>query len=1077
METLDNRYELIEKLGRGGMGVVWRVRDRLTSNYIALKRVLASQESIHFSIMEGSIGDFRLSLAQEFSVLASLRHPNIISVLDYGFDDEMSPYFTMELLENTQTITEVAESMDERGKVGLLIELLQALVYLHRHRMVHRDLKPDNILVADGRVRVLDFGLSVGRQEIDSSGKIVGTMGYIAPEVIAHNQMSEIADLYSVGVIAYQIFAGQLPFPPHDLYAIVNHLPDMDPVQANTELQLVIARLLDKDPYDRFFTAQETITALNEAIEEEADPEAQEVRESFLQNAPFIGRENELSKLTTALETMVHTRNGSAWLIAGESGVGKSRLLDELRVRALVNNALVLYGRAEKEDIHNYNLWRNPLQRLILHLNLYEHEAAVLQELIPNIQDFVEYDVIEAPPISPSAHQKRLMVTISQVIERYNRPLLLLLEDLHWLQLGVLEFIRHISALTDKNPLMVVATYRDDEDPYLYGQLSKMELIQLQRFSLAELESLAVAMLGAEARKPELIDLLNEQTEGNAFFAVEIVRALAEDVGSLRNIGIKSLPEEIFTRGIFNFALRRLTQLPLDYQPMLRLAAVIGREVDFALMEYIDDEMDYADWLMTCYDASLLDVEGETWRFAHDKLREGILQSLDPKQRPQLNALAAEAIEETYPDNLVYVQALLEHWRIAGNIPKTIHYTTVVADQLLKIGQGRKASRVLEKGIRMVKSLSDDKIIQHHSVMLNKLANVYWVMSDFEKAADRYKLANEVAVDANNKSSEAIALTGLAEVERLKGNYNRAREHTSNALLLWHQLDEKNGIAHSLQSLGSILRQQGYYEDAIEYLNEAQNLYMSQYDVFDAALLDNQLFLCHMQLGDLASAQRQAGSMAVLLEENDSPLIRAFHLRNQGLLAQAETNFTKARRFFNRSMDRFEELGNRLGTGMSLLYLGTVSLEMGEFSTARSYLSNAGAILRDIGVIPYTALAYSYSARLWLAWDDPENAQDAIADGLTLITEAPSLPTTLHLIHTAARWAYERSDSKKAIQYLAILLEHSEQPAKEKQLANSFMGQLLNILGAETAKQHIHSGFKTIDDAISDILVECAEIY
>src|SRR5215207_910562 len=102
LEIIGNRYQLLEELGRGGMGVVYRAQDRLTGDIIAIKRVNAPL--IHFELAENDSTDFRLGLAQEFRVLATIRHPNIISVIDYGFDQEQQPYYTMELLTNAKSI-------------------------------------------------------------------------------------------------------------------------------------------------------------------------------------------------------------------------------------------------------------------------------------------------------------------------------------------------------------------------------------------------------------------------------------------------------------------------------------------------------------------------------------------------------------------------------------------------------------------------------------------------------------------------------------------------------------------------------------------------------------------------------------------------------------------------------------------------------------------------------------------------------------------------------------------------------------------------------------------------------------
>src|SRR5687767_12284436 len=156
------------------MGAVYQATDRLSGQAVALKRVLT----------DGSQGKtagnaLRLALAREFQVLASLRHPNVISVLDYGFDSTRQPYFTMALLDKPRTIYDAARGQSLEVRVRLLIQLLQALVYLHRRGIVHRDLKPDNALVLpDGQLKVLDFGLAFARKH-GTAGEFSGTPAYM----------------------------------------------------------------------------------------------------------------------------------------------------------------------------------------------------------------------------------------------------------------------------------------------------------------------------------------------------------------------------------------------------------------------------------------------------------------------------------------------------------------------------------------------------------------------------------------------------------------------------------------------------------------------------------------------------------------------------------------------------------------------------------------------------------------------------------------------------------------------------------------------------------------------------------
>ncbi|MBN1210156.1 MAG: protein kinase [Myxococcaceae bacterium] len=726
---LGRRYQLIKPIGKGGMGTVFQAMDGLTGRTVCLKRVVAARVGL---------GDDspsrRLALAREFQLLASLRHPHIVSVFDYGFDEERQPYLVMELQENAEDFLRAGQRQPLPARLELLVQLLQALAYLHRRGIVHRDIKPSNVLVVDGRVKVLDFGLSTDESIPQDDETLEGTPAYLAPEVLRGGRATPASDLYALGIMAYELFAGCHPFATPKgsvlLRLVLEGHVELSRLQVPARLAAVVRRLLSQDLGERPARALEVIRELAEASEQPLPAETGVTRESFLQASRLVGRDTELRALREEL-TRVLQGQGGVWLVGGESGVGKSRLLEELGTLARIQGASVLRGQAESGSSGPHLLWREALRGLALVTQLSDLEASVLKPTAPDISQLLGRPIPEPPELDAASAHTRLVEVVLSLFRRQRQPVVLLLEDLQWAQSESLKLLAALVPLAPTLPLLVVGTWRDDERPGLPRELPGAHALPLRRLSAQATVELGEAMIGAAGRRPDLQALLFRETEGNPFFLVEVMRVLAEEAGGLERIGTGPLPSQVISGGIQRLLQRRLGGVAPEDWPLLQLAAVSGRALRPELLRALAPEVDLEAWLNTLAEAAILEPFEQRWRFTHDKLRESVLAALAPEACPALHRQVARALEQVAPEQQA---ALAFHWGAAGEPAREAWWSVRAGEHALRNAAFIEARALLQRAAALQEQLGATRL--ERAVVQRLLAETAHQLMDTPAASE-----------------------------------------------------------------------------------------------------------------------------------------------------------------------------------------------------------------------------------------------------------------------------------------------------------------------------------------------------
>ena len=269
-KILDNRYELISFVGKGGMSVVYKAQDKRTGHYVAVK-ILRPEYS--------KDEEFLSRFEREATTASKMSHHNIVNLLDVGQEGELR-YLVMEYVRGKTLKELIVEkgAMAPQVACQIAIRILSALQHAHQNGIIHRDIKPQNVLVhSDGHVKVADFGIArvAGSNTLTKTDSVMGSVYYFSPEQARGGQVNESSDLYSVGVVMYEMLTGQVPFDGETPVAVamqqINAAPrPMNEIRQGISpaLEKVVLRAMEKKPENRYQSALEMAQDIHRAMHE-----------------------------------------------------------------------------------------------------------------------------------------------------------------------------------------------------------------------------------------------------------------------------------------------------------------------------------------------------------------------------------------------------------------------------------------------------------------------------------------------------------------------------------------------------------------------------------------------------------------------------------------------------------------------------------------------------------------------------------------------------------------------------------------------------------------------------------------
>ena len=706
---------ILEIAGRGGMGVVYQAVHQPLSRQVALKLMSAELSAD---------AEFRARFQQECRAAASIRHPHVVPIYHAG-EEQGRLYVTMQYVEGADLgrVLALEERLEPRRAVALVADLAEGIDAAHALGIVHRDVKPANVLIelrGDAMHPFLtDFGLakSAASGARTRTGAILGTLDYAAPEQLEEAGVDARTDVYALGCLLFHALTGSVPFPREtEAGTIVAHL-NAPPPWATTlapdvpgALSRAVARAMSKDPGDRQPSAgtlaREALAAVGATqgaapVAAAAEPEravtigpgdAARLRDADAdagaavsppqpaasnafpaalarneRETTFVGRGDVLVALERRY-LLAGAGKQQFVVLAGEPGVGKTRLAGEFARRAHDDRAIVLYGRSDPESIVPYQPFITAIQQYLANYDTtalardLDLELAELGRFIPGLRRDVP-TLVEPLAVEPEARRFRLFEAVKRVLAfiAAERPVVVVLDDLHWADTSTALLLRHVVQQLDEVKLLLLGTLRDVETCRAEDLVALLARLRPQ----ASFERIAVAGLDAdETAQLVVAHALGEPTDGfirrlvdatagNPLFIGETLKTLSETdapsrtgVMSERALGRIGVPE-----GAKEMIAQRILRLGDTAREALAAASVIGRRFDLAVLEALlpastADELIEA--LEEAVAAGLVrEAEGalDSFEFSHAVVREALVERHSASRRTRLHHRIGAALE------------------------------------------------------------------------------------------------------------------------------------------------------------------------------------------------------------------------------------------------------------------------------------------------------------------------------------------------------------------------------------------------------------------------------------------------
>lgn len=963
MELINNRYFINSIVEENTESITYEVRDLIKGNTKKFLKLYKETQNTNKYVEY---------LTENFIRFSSITHPNIMQ--NYSFDivktidnkaSKNPLYFYTTEIRSGLKLIEFIDNLTENEIIDIIYQICDVLYQLHLQGITYIFLNPENVFISKS-----GKGINVKLQDIVSVKEhVLGrTFDYndrlfIAPEFIFNKEITDKgADIFSIGILFYFLLKGfyKREFSYQSILEEINSCDD--------GYFKIIKKCISRDFNKRYENIYQLVDELNTVTGSQFEFNFANRNLKF--KTPIVGRDKEIKEVLD-VDSQFNTGNYKTKLvlIKGESGIGKTRFLNEIGFRLRIGNRALFKTIV---DVSN-SVRTSPIQMVLRQMiknadvSLIDKYGSELVKIIPEIR--LIRDIKPSPVLSADKEKLRLYDRITNFIVDYinKTPTYIIIDDLHNADIETFKMLNFIIKNSSSVPLLLIITYNEEKIRYRSGikdiidewkKLDEVKELELLKLNLHETAELLSNILNIDYKPINFTARIIKETNGNPRYIEEVLKKLYVakelylDKRGVWNLKIESIDQLSIPLNIDEAIKEQIELLDRDLYNIIKIVSIFNSPVSQNILEQMVkmSNKKLLELIELLVSMKLLDKRVEDWGYSYTlynrNVKGYIYNNIDKNEKSKLHKKASEILEDIYKkQDRVNFDELIYHLTLSNETDKAIDYAIIFAKKMQRLLANSRAMLLWKKAYKLLREKPKD--IRSLYVLIN-MGRLYAYQGENNKAIDMYEKALEGALKFKNKQLVIRCKINIANIFYLRNELDKCKELAVGVYLEAKDVNSIEGMLDAVVLLNKINIWKGKYNSVLKFSEKYLNLALEKSLFRYAGNFYNHMGLAHM-FTEKINLARECFEKSIKLFQKANEFVESTHpINNIGIIyANYYDEIDKAMKYMREGIEISQKYNSARNEVVFLNNIGELYLSINEYEKAKEVVERAVKLSKE----------------------------------------------------------------------------------------------------------------------------------